>query len=269
MHGLGNDFVVIDNRPNSPNFANCVLDADKLKFIGNRKFGVGCDQVVVLENSKDADVGVRFFNSDGSESSACGNATRCVALLITAEMGKKNLVIQSSAGILLAELVGENSVRVNMGKPDFNWRNIPLSKDVDTMNVEIPEAGLGSAVALSVGNPHCVFFVKDTDNAPVAVVGPLVEHHQLFPQRVNVGFAKVITDAEISLRVWERGSGETEACGTGAVAAVAAGIARGILSSQALVHLPGGDLTIHQPDKVGDIFMTGSAVMVYKGEIDL
>lgn len=256
MHGLGNDFVVFDAR-NEP----LEMGAARARAIADRKTGVGCDQLIVIEPSSSADVRMRIFNSDGSEVEACGNAARCVTLLL----GGANS-IETLGGIIRGEAAG-GAATVDMGEPRFGWHEIPLSYPMDTLNIPVGWDELQHGFAVNVGNPHIVFFVDDTDAVALGDVGPQIETDPLFQERVNVNIASA-QDGEIKLRVWERGAGLTMACGTGACATAVAAISKGLVSSPVQVTLPGGTLSIEW-DRQGSIRMSGPGTHVFTGEIEL
>jgi diaminopimelate epimerase len=265
MHGAGNDFVVFDNRSGAVAFSE-----EERKAIADRRYGVGCDQIVLLETSAVADVFMRLYNADGGEVSACGNATRCVAWLLMEETGKQQIAIETKADVLQCERMGEMLVAVEMGRPRFEWSAIPLSKKTDVTNIPFIRLGmLAEGVAMSMGNPHIAFFVADVDSVPVETSGPKVEHHELFPERTNAEVAQVLSRTHLKVRVWERGAGETLACGTGACAAMVAARIRGFVDSKATVSLPGGDLIIEWAgdsiDSRDTVTMTGPVALVYEG----
>lgn len=264
MHGAGNDFVVFDNRSGTLAFS----EAERIA-IADRRFGIGCDQIVLLETSNVASVFMRLYNSDGGEVSACGNATRCVAWLIMEETGHKEVTIETRAGILQCKRAGEMAVQVDMGAPKFRWDEIPLAKEVDTMKLSLREGAVADAVAVSMGNPHAVFFVEDADAVDLHHIGPQFEHDAIFPERANIEVAKVLDRRSIQLRVWERGAGETLACGTGACATAVAARLKGLVEERVDVQLPGGTLTIEwngstQKD-ASTVLMTGPVAVVYEG----
>ena len=265
MNGLGNDFVVIEARS-----APFTPTADEVRAIANRQSGVGCDQLIVVESSDTADARVRFWNADGEEVSACGNGTRCVGWLLMQASGNDEAVIETLAGRLIATRAGERLVSVDMGEPGLDWQTIPLSAEHDTRALEIAlydHADLmAPAACVSMGNPHVVFFVPDADSIPVARIGPVVERHPLFPQHVNVGFAQVKARDRIRLRVWERGAGLTQACGTGACAALVAAARRDLTKRHATLELDGGDLHIEWRED-GHVIMTGPAAVDFLGEL--
>jgi diaminopimelate epimerase len=269
MHGLGNDFVVIDavRQP-------IHLTSGQVEKIANRHFGIGCDQLLMVELPKgpDADFRYRIFNADGSEVAQCGNGARCFARFVREKgLTQKDVIrVETHAGHLVLQLVGETDVLVDMGIPKHDPSEIPLKAatalpiypvDIDGVSFEFS--------AVSMGNPHAVLQVKDVAMAPVETLGPQLESHPLFPERVNVGFLEVVDLHRARLRVFERGSGETLACGSGACAAVVAGIERGVLESPVEVALSGGSLTINWRGRGFPVMMQGPAVTVFEGEIDL
>jgi diaminopimelate epimerase len=258
MHGLGNDFVVLDGR-DAPLPA---MTATLATALADRHLGIGCDQVIVLERSTNADFAMRIFNADGGEVEACGNATRAVGLL----HGRAARV--ETRGGLLSVAPTEAGIAVDMGVPRFDWQAIPLAYAMDTTAMPLAWEGLESPAAVNVGNPHAVFFVPDTDGIDLAALGPVIEHDGVFPQRVNVNVATVTAPDAIRLRVWERGAGLTRACGTGACATAVAAMRRGLVDRRVAVTLPGGVLTITWRED-GHIEMTGPATISFTGEIDL
>ena len=256
MHGLGNDFVVVDARDSA--FA---FDAGSARVVADRRTGVGCDQLIVVGPSDAADVSMRIWNADGSEVEACGNATRCVAALVG-----RDCTIETAGGLLFARLSGD-AVAVDMGAPRFGWDAIPLAYAVDTAGVPVGWGPLDNGFAVNIGNPHIVFFVDDVDAVPLHEIGPQVEMDALFPQRVNVSIAQVVDRGHVRSRTWERGAGLTQACGTGACAVGVAAIARRLVDGPVEVRLPGGPLTIDWKPG-GHIAMTGPAAHVFTGELD-
>jgi diaminopimelate epimerase len=269
MHGLGNDFVVFDarNRPVS-------LDSARAHAIADRRLGIGCDQVIVIEKpATGADAFMRIFNADGSEVESCGNAARCVARLLFEESSRDSIRLDTEGGPLVCRAAGEQ-VTVDMGVPRFEWRDIPLRDERDTngFSLEVPGfdlRALKEAAAVSVGNPHCVLLVDSVEEAPIASLGPAIEHHALFPERTNVEFVQVLAPDRLRMRVWERGAGITRACGTGACASVAAAQRRGLCGTNVEVVLDGGPLTIEWRGVESHIFMTGPSALSFRGEIDL
>ncbi|MDA0782569.1 MAG: diaminopimelate epimerase [Rickettsiales bacterium] len=258
MHGLGNDFVIIDGREKNYSFTS-----DEVQKICDRHTGVGCDQFVVIEDSEKADCLVNFYNADGSKSGACGNATRCVAWIIIKENNRENVSIETAGGILNCEKRGFELVSVDMGIAKTAWQDIPLSKDVDTLHLPLSSGQLKDGVAVSMGNPHAVFFVENVDSVDLQNSGAKLEVNELFPQRANISAAQIISNKQIKLQVWERGAGETKACGTGACAAVVAANLRGLVEQDVEVNLPGGDLQISYIN--GRVNMTGAVATVFKG----
>lgn len=256
MHGLGNDFVVIDARE-----VPVAMDEARARAIADRRTGVGCDQLILLENSEAAELKMRVFNADGSEVGACGNAARCVAMLEGGEC-----TIETAGGLLRGSANGDGAT-IDMGAPRFEWEEIPLACPVDTAAMPVGWDGLESPAAVNVGNPHVIFFVEDADAVDLARMGPQIESDPLFPERVNVNVASIEQGA-VRLRVWERGAGLTQACGTGACATAVAAIRRGLAESPLEVRLPGGTLTVEW--KPGEsIRMTGPAACVFTGELAL
>ena len=268
MNGLGNDFVVVEAR--SAPFAPT---PEEVRAIADRTTGVGCDQLIAIEPAgAGADAFMRIWNADGGEVAACGNATRCVAWLLTEAADHDKVVIATQAGPLLAERAGERRVRVDMGRPGLGWRDIPLAEEMDTRGIELQVGPIDAPVlhtpgCVSMGNPHVVFFVPDAATAPVKEVGPLIEHHRLFPERANVGFAEIVSRDRIRLRVWERGAGETRACGTGACAALVAAARRGLTGRKATVALPGGELEIEWREDDDHVLMTGPIEIEFTGSL--
>jgi diaminopimelate epimerase len=268
MNGLGNDFVVLDARARP-----IALDEAKARAIADRRGGIGCDQVIVLEPSQRADVRMRIWNSAGFEVESCGNASRCVADLIFAESGTTRATIDTDGGLLLAKKGGDRLVSVDMGAPRFGWKDIPLSEPfADTRHIELQVGPIDrplihSPSAVNVGNPHCIYWVQNLDVVDLAKVGPMLEHHPLFPERANISLARVDARDHLTLRVWERGAGLTRACGTAACAAVAAGIRIRLVDRRCKVALPGGELTIEQREADGHLLMTGAVAYEFEGEL--
>ena len=266
MHGLGNDFVVFDARDSAVS-----LDAAKAKAIADRHFGVGCDTVVLIRpGGPEADAGLQFTNADGSESGACFNATRCVARLLMDERGLTRIKLSTKGGMLTCSDAGKEMVTLDVGPPKLDWREIPLAREVDTANFPLDIGGTTiSASAVSMGNPHCVLFVPDAQNAPVTQLGPRIETLPFFPSRTNVEFAQVLDANTIRMRVWERGVGVTLACGTGACATAVAAIRRGFVGRKVKLVLDGGSLTIGWREEDGHVWMTGPTAMPFRGRLDL
>jgi diaminopimelate epimerase len=264
MHGLGNDFVVIDRRA-----APVPLDSARICAITDRRRGIGCDQLVLIDPAEQdgAAAYLRFHNTDGSESGACGNGTRCVAAALMAETGAASIAVQTAGGVLSAETRANGLIAVDMGAARTGWRDIPLSGEADTLALPINEGPLADPVAVSMGNPHCVFFVDDAGAVDLAALGPKLEHNPWFPERTNVEVATVLTPDRIRLRVWERGAGITQACGTGACATVVAAHRRDLAGDHVTVTLDGGDLIIELRAD-GHVIMVGPVAVSFTGEID-
>jgi diaminopimelate epimerase len=258
MHGLGNDFVVLDARTEAlPPLGRAIASA-----LADRRTGIGCDQLIVLEPSTIADFRMRIYNSDGGEVEACGNASRAVALL-----HGRLARVETAGGQIVVEPTGSGA-RIDMGEPRFAWEAIPLAYAVDTLAMPVAWETLENPVAVNVGNPHAVFFVPDVAGVPLERLGPEIECDPLFPERVNVNVAQVTGPDSIALKVWERGAGLTRACGTGACATTVAAIRRGLIEGRrATVTLPGGLLDIEWRDD-GRIIMTGPAAESFRGTFD-
>ncbi|MFD1880660.1 diaminopimelate epimerase [Paracoccus pacificus] len=255
MHGLGNDFVVIDLRGGGQ-----PPSAEQVRAIADRHFGVGFDQLATISaDDGDADVRLRFWNADGSVSAACGNATRCIARLVMDQTGAAKLRLRTDHGLLLAEDAGGGLTRVNMGQPVTDWRLIPLAQDVDTLHLPID----GDPVATGMGNPHATFFVGDAEAVDLATFGPRMEHHPLYPQRTNVEIVQVLDPETIRLRIWERGTGPTLASGSCSCAAAVAAARRGLTGRKVTVHVPGG--TLHIDWREDGVWMTGPTAYVFDG----
>ena len=269
MHGIGNDFVVLDGINQVVN-----LSSAQVQRIADRHFGVGCDQLLVVEAyaGEEADFRYRIFNADGSEVEQCGNGARCFARFVYDQglTQKTTIPVMTASGLIVLNIQPNGQVMVNMGVPEFAPERIPfISERQQTLyNREIAGEWV-SFSAVSMGNPHAVLQVTDVDTAPVDVLGPALEHHPSFPRRVNVGFMQVLGRDRIRLRVFERGSGETLACGTGACAAVVAGCIQGLLDTQVTVALPGGDLQIRWDGEGQPVWMTGPAETVFRGTLRL
>jgi diaminopimelate epimerase len=268
MNGLGNDFVVFDARKNP-----IAMDEAKARAIADRKTGIGCDQLIVLEPSRKADVTMRIWNNEGGEVESCGNATRCIADLLFEEKKTTRATIDTKGGFLVAEKGGDRLVTVDMGAPRFDWQDIPLSEKFhDTRYIDLSvgpvEAPLiHSPSVVNVGNPHCIFWVKDLDVVDLARVGPMLEHHLLFPQRANITLARVDAKDHAVIKVWERGVGLTLACGTAACAVMAAGYRLKRLGPKATITLPGGDLFIAIRESDGHVIMTGPVAYEFEGDL--
>lgn len=263
MNGLGNDFVIVDGRG-----GHVSLCADGARALADRKGGLGCDQVILLKPSTQGDVFMDIYNADGSRSGACGNASRCVAQLVMDERQEPACTLETAVGILKARRVGD-LIAVDMGRASFEWHQIPLKEAVaDVLHLPFVHENILSASAVSVGNPHLVCRVGETTDALVHELGPLWTHHDVFPEGVNVGFAQVLSPTHVRLKVWERGTGQTLACGTGACAAAAVLYRLGHVQSPVALEMDGGTLEIYlSPDL--DMTMVGPAVLEHQGEVRL
>lgn len=268
MHGLGNDFVILDLRGGlaspTPALARAIAD---------RRRGVGFDQLITIEDEPTPGLAayMGIFNPDGSRSGACGNATRCVAHILMQESGTDAVTLRTDFGPLACRAASGGLVRVNMGAPKLDWQDIPLADASDTVRIDvklgpIDNPSLWGPTAVNMGNPHAVFFVEDADTMAVEGLGPMIENHPMFPERTNVEFCHVIDRGRIRMRVWERGAGITLACGSGACAAVVAGVRRGLIDRKCIVDLDGGPLTIEW-DERGEVHMTGPVALSFSGEI--
>ncbi|MBL1268654.1 MAG: diaminopimelate epimerase [Halomonas sp.] len=269
MHGLGNDFVMVDLVTQRAR-----LDEAQIRALADRRFGIGFDQLLVVEPPRDPEMDFRYriYNADGSEVENCGNGARCFARFVRDQRltHKHEIHVETAGGPLVLTVQHDGMVRVDMGRPRFSPLALPFDApgDQPLHQLEVGDETLQIGV-VSMGNPHAVLQVDSVDDAPVERLGPLVEAHPRFPKRVNVGFMQVLSPSEIRLRVYERGSGETLACGTGACAAVASGIRQGLLKSPVKVHLLGGELSIEWPDPEGALTMVGPATRVFDGRVAL
>ncbi len=262
MHGLGNDVVVLDARN-----ADIMLTPKTARAIANRRTGVGCDQIMIIERARNGgDAYIAIRNSDGGVVESCGNGFRCVARLLLDETKKDKLTLETLAGPVLATRAGE-LISIDMGPARTEWKEIPLAAETDTLHLGIGEADLQDPVGVSMGNPHAVFFVPDVETVDLATVGPKLEHHALFPQRTNVEAVQVLARNHLRMRVWERGAGITLACGTGACATVVAAARRGLADRKATVTLDGGDLEIEWRAD-GHVIMTGPVAESFVGTLD-
>jgi diaminopimelate epimerase len=268
MHGLGNDFVVLDRRAQT-----ITVSAEGARRVADRHTGIGFDQLVLLEPARDpgADVFVRFLNADGSEAGACGNGSRCAADLVMAERGVSHLVLETASGLLPATRRPDGLVTVDMGPARLGWRDVPLGAEHDTLHVPVGVEMLADAACTSMGNPHATFFVSDADAVDLERLGPQVEHHPLFPERVNVGVVHLIAPGKLRLKVWERGVGFTLACGSGACAALVAASRRGLVGRSAELVLERGSLDVtwaeNGPEK-DHVLMTGPVATSFAGTLD-
>ncbi|HEX9770822.1 MAG TPA: diaminopimelate epimerase [Kiloniellales bacterium] len=261
MHGLGNDFVVVDARREP-----FVLDQAAARAVADRRTGVGCDQLIVLEPPANgaADVFMRIRNADGGEVEACGNASRCVAALIMEETGRDRCTVETQAGLLHAAALRTGEIAVDMGELRTAWRDIPLARQMDTLHLDLACGPLRDPVAVNIGNPHAVFFVADVSASDLASLGPQLEHDPLFPERANIGVAQLVGPDRLRVRVWERGVGLTRACGTGACAAAAAAHRRGLTGRKVEVRLDGGPLAVEWRED-GHMVMTGPVATSFTG----
>jgi diaminopimelate epimerase len=266
MNGLGNDFVVIDARARP-----LVISEEQARAIANRKTGIGCDQLIVLEKSEIADVEMRIWNAEGGEVQSCGNASRCIADLLFVEKKSDTATINTKGGFLTATKAGEHMVTIDQGRPRFGWKDIPLSEEfADTRHIELQLGPIDAPLihspsVVNVGNPHAIFWVKDLDVVDLGRVGAMLEHHPLFPERANITLAKVEARDHVRIKVWERGAGLTLACGTAACATMAAGFRINVIDANCKVSLPGGDLHMAVNEANGHILMTGPAAYEFEG----
>ena len=269
MQGLGNDFVVFDGVGQT-----VALSREQCRRIADRHFGVGCDQILLVEKSERTDVDFRYriFNADGGEVEQCGNGARCFVRFVHDKglTAKTAIRVETASGVIEPRLLDNGQVRVDMGAPRFAPAEIPFAAEAEALTYPLKVGQHVIEIAVvSMGNPHAVLKVNDLDSAPVDILGAAIESHQRFPQRVNAGFMQVLTPHDIRLRVYERGAGETLACGTGACAAAVAGIRQGWLKSPVSVHTRGGDLAIEWAGAGQPVYMTGPAETVFEGEIEL
>lgn len=269
MHGAGNDFVVLDGVRQ-----HIHLNPEQLRLIADRHFGIGCDQILLVEKAQNPDVDFRYriFNADGGEVEQCGNGARCFVRFVHDHKltSKREILVETKSGLISPRLASDGRITVNMGLPVFEPARIPFISDSDAVvqNLHVG-TDLVEISAVSMGNPHAVQIVADVETAPVLTQGPLIERHERFPQRVNAGFMQIVDRSHIKLRVYERGAGETLSCGTGACAAVVSGIRRGLLDDSVHVVTRGGTLTIEWAGNSSPVSMTGPAVEVFEGEINL
>jgi diaminopimelate epimerase len=266
MNGLGNDFVVLDGRQQKIAMTEAFARA-----IADRATGIGCDQLIVLERSTLADVTMRIWNNGGGEVESCGNASRCIADLLFTENHTTTATIDTKGGLLTARKAGDRLVTIDNGAPRFDWKDIPLSEEFfDTRHIELQVGPIDAPLihspsVVNVGNPHCIFWVDDLDVVDLGRVGPMLEHHYLFPEQANISLARVHSRAHISLRVWERSAGLTKACGTAACAVMAAGARLNLIDDQCTVSLPGGDLHMAIRASDGHVLMTGPVAYDFDG----
>ena len=268
MDGLGNDFVIIDQRHDHIELTN-----DQIKKICNRNF-IGCDQLIFIKKNEKIDADIEFYNSDGSFSDACGNGTRCVAYLLSKEMNKDKIMLETESGNLESKILGEKLVETKIGSAKTKWNEIPLIKELNTNNLNYKIIDKNNkehfgGTAVNVGNPHIVFFINNIEDFNLEKIGPEIENDKLFPKKCNVTLAKIIDENHIKVKVWERGCGPTLACGTGACACLVVTSKLGKTLNNANVYLPGGKLEVEWPNQSGPVFMQGPALKVFSGEIDI
>ena len=259
MQAAGNDFVLFDERE-----GGLGLDASQIARIADRRLGIGCDQVILLQAAAEWDAFLRFYNNDGSESGACGNGSRCAAALIASETGRDHVRLHSVAGPLPAERLDETCVRLDLGQPRLGWRDIPLSHEVDTLHLGLE----GDPAACSMGNPHATCFVADLDAIDVVQAGATLEGDALFAERANIGFAEIVTTSRMRLAVWERGAGLTPACGSGACAALVNAHRRGLVGRDCTIEMPGGVLHVSWRED-GHVLLSGPTSLSFVGSVRL
>ena len=262
MDGLGNNFIIIDRRKNV-----LEISKDNIVSIANKKI-VPFDQLITLEKEEKNTFPIKIYNPDGIEATACGNGARCVAYLIFQENKQKNISIKTKERVLSAEVVDKQNVKINMGKPKFGWEEVPLSESMDTKQVSIDllEKEHGNGFCLNVGNPHIIFFVKDCSKIDIKKLGPKIENYRFFPERTNVTFAQVLDKKNIKVNVWERGAGQTKACGTAACAVTVAASIKGLTDKSLQVHFKEGNLQI---DYKEEIFMAGPVSEIKKINLNI
>jgi diaminopimelate epimerase len=260
MHGIGNDFVVLDGRARALS-----LSTSDAKALADRRWGVGCDEILIIEPARDGgDIFMGVRNADGSVAEQCGNGVRCVADLVMNETGKNTLAIETLGGPVTATRAANGLVSIDMGPAKLDWREIPLAEQRDTLHLGISDGALIDPVGVSMGNPHAVFFVPDANAVDLKTLGPRLEHHALFPERANIEVVQVLSRKHLRMRVWERGSGITQACGTGACASLVAAVRRNLSERAATLTLDGGDLQIEWRAD-GHVTMTGPVAYVFEG----
>ena len=268
MNGLGNDFVVVDARARK-----LKLGAEAARRIGDRHRGVGFDQLLVIEPSKGkGDFSLRIWNPDGSETGACGNGTRCVADLLLNETKKSSVTLSTLGGVLTCTREADGRVTVDMGEPKLDWQDIPLAERMDTRTIDVRVGPMDAPVligpsAVNMGNPHCIFFVENAQAHDLSKIGPMLEYHPMFPERANISLAQVMSKSEIRLRVWERGAGQTQACGSAACAATVAAARRKLTDRKVRIVLDGGPLDIEWRED-NHVLMTGPTELNFTGELD-
>jgi len=270
MNGLGNDFVVLDAR-----VGPLAISEEQARAIADRKTGIGCDQLIVMEKSPRADVRMRIWNAEGGEVQSCGNASRCIADIVMAETGLGSTTIDTKGGFLTAQKAGDLLVKIDQGRPRFDWKDIPLSEAFpDTRHIELQVGPIDkplvhSPSVVNVGNPHCIFWVNDLEVVDLGKIGPMIEHHPLFPERTNVILAKLVARNHAMIKVWERGAGLTKACGTAACAVMAAGYRLKLIDRECRVTLPGGDLYMAINEDNGHVLMTGPLEYEFDGVLPM
>ena len=268
MNGLGNDFVVLDARSRP-----IPMNEDIAQAISNRHTGIGCDQLIIIETDKHADAFMRIHNSNGGEVDACGNATRCIGDILMNENGSSSVSIRTNAGLLLCSRAAEpGMITADMGAPKLRWDQIPIAEEMDTRQIElqigpIDNPVLHSPSVVNVGNPHCIFWVDDVEAYDLENIGPMLEHHPMFPERANISLAHVTSPDSITLKVWERGVGLTKACGSAACAVLVAASRKGFTQRKATVHLPGGDLIIEWREDDDHFLMSGPYCFEFDGTL--
>ncbi len=268
MNGLGNDFVVLDARNRTIPMNDTIAAA-----ISNRQTGIGCDQLIIIETDTHADAFMRIHNSSGGEVDACGNATRCIGDILMSENDASSVTIRTNAGLLLCSRAAEpHMITADMGLPKLRWDQIPIAEEMDTRQIElqigpIDDPILHSPGVVNMGNPHCIFWVDDVEAYDLANIGPMLEHHPIFPERANISLAHVTSPEDITLKVWERGVGLTRACGSAACAVVVAASRKGLTQRKAMVHLPGGPLMIEWREGDDHILMSGPCEYEFDGTL--
>ena len=264
MHGLGNDFVIIDKRIN-----DIEISKEFINKLSDRKSGAGCDQLITINHSfsEDYDAFIQIYNPGGDRAEACGNGTRCVAKLLFDEKNNSELKIKSDAGILIAKKNDDKNISVNLGKLSHHWKDIPLVINVDTLNMPINIDGFSSGIAVNIGNPHIVFIGDDIENVDLSSIGPDIENNKLFPEKTNVEIVEILSENKIRMRVWERGAGITQACGSGACAAVYAGKLKKLLNDKVEVQFEKGSLFINIENN--NAILTGPAKVSFYGKIEI
>ena len=265
MHGLGNDFIIIDQRAGGETFTTAQIIA-----LSDRRLGIGCDQFIHIKLPKTAgaDAFLEMYNSDGSQLEACGNGTRCVAHILMLESGSHDCTLETVSGLLRCNRVRDTLICADMGEPRLGWDQIPLAERCDTLHLGIGDGGrLSDPVAVSMGNPHCIFFVDHVEKLPIEILGPAVERNTLFPNRTNVEFAQILALDKIRMRVWERGAGITMACGSGACATMVASARRGLTGRKAEIVLDGGSLFLEWRESDNHVLMTGPVTDVFDGTL--